>query len=223
MRKFVFSALAAVLLAGCSYSDPGEGSGTLAAQAVVNYDFSQNLSTVRVSLKKNGDYFAGAQVVLTDASSDVAYELAEVTPGPADSDDIWNYLVTFEGYARNEELQVKAAGDNFWVKLEGPAHAVITSPEHNGRLERIDRDLKVTWRPDDGLAADEVSLFFPLSNLQYRFDDDIGQYKVPRVDLTAGFNEIILTRCNTGNIAGAQNSQFSICYQVSNIFQLFEK
>jgi hypothetical protein len=88
-------------------------------------------------------------------------------------------------------------------------------------LADVGDELSVQWRPDDGLPADEVRLWFDRSQFDTTITDDRGHYEVKTSFLTTGSEALHVQRTNRVDLAGGTpGSSLASGYQVSNVLVL---
>lgn len=219
MRKYFVLALTALMAAGCSYSDEGEGSKTLAADVQASYVFAADSYQISMKLSKENQPVSGAEIKLTDNDTGETFNMEEV------KGQEYNYQLKLDTYHRFLHLSVTKDNDKFWAQLEGPAHYIIKNPVHNGRvLYNSKKKLTVSWKPDDGSAADNTYLEFVNSEYTTSTNKDSGSIEIAMDKLKPGLEVLKVSRCNNVELAGAvKESSWTCCYDISSNFQLQEK
>jgi hypothetical protein len=215
VRSFSFAT--ALLLMACGYTDAGSGTQSLRITADLTYVFSDDTTNVEIEVQKNLERFGGAVVVLTDPESSEAFTIPE-SDHPRS-----NYRDHLDGFHRSFQLDVNTEGndDYLTVKLEGPASFTVPTPISGTRIAIADGKFEVTWKPADGLPADQI-LFRVHNNMtnedfEAQTESDRGTYKLPTTSLDPGPADLYVERVNTVAPAGAVSSSvFSMGYEVRN-------
>lgn len=204
-------------LTGCGYTDPGTGTNTLEVVARLSFTASDDGETdVRVRVLKRGAVVNDASVAIQNGETGEKFVIDEQTTGQD------RYRGLLDGYHRRIELSVTAGADHLVGRLEGPGRHLIKSPLNDSVLRRSDADtMRVRWRAEDGLMADEVELRFDESEFSTTIGRDTGEVVVATAELIPGLEELRVTRRNSVNLAGGTaGSKLEIAYTAANRFEV---
>ncbi len=221
MKNFIGVMLAAGLAACGTYTDGGDGSGTLTVEATARFAPGNDEGMrLRVNITKDGQDVDDATVVFEDGDSTDTF-FAE-----AQGNGRYEFNTGSRGYRRKLELKISREGtdDELEGKLEGPGPFRIEQPANDDLVEISDGDdLEIIWVTEDGIKADEVRVEVDEADYQDTDDDDDGQLEVPRARLRLGPDQIEIHRINRVKLeGGAGNSSFTISYEATNDIQVVE-
>jgi hypothetical protein len=212
--------LCAILFSGCSFTDEGDGSGTLSVQATVTYSLEDNESHFDVQVRDRSAAF------VTDATVELTEDGGSTFQIPVQNQNQGRYERRETGYFRNLSLRVERNGGADWLEasLEGPGPHSIVTPANGTRLSYDDarEELDVEWATTDGVMASEVILeiWTPPPNpqvLHQEKPEDTGEFTIENGSPQQGGNVIRVSRGTDVKLAGATGVSFyKIFYDVRN-------
>lgn len=201
------------LLAACGYTDAGTGSRTLNVQGSASYHASDNETHVAIALTKNMALLGGATVTMTDADSGEEFVIPEVQHPDE------NYRSHLDGHHRRLELSIVAGSDELTARIEGPGTFTVPTPEHNSiiSLGQVGDTIDVTWRPADGMGADQVRIWLNRADFETTLTEDEGRYEIKTSFLEPGDETLRVERINEVTLeGGTAGSKLSSSYMVGN-------
>lgn len=212
MKQSIGLLLAGTLLipVGCGYTDEGGGTHTLEVIAILDYDFSDNETTVDVEVRKNGVALVGALVRIEPDEGD-GVDIPQRDAGASARYRLPNW----QGYHRRIELRVESNNDRLEARLEGPGPHIIVEPQ-SAPVSRgsLGKNMDIEWKVDDGVRADEVTISLDKGDYHSTIRDDPGHYEIPSTSLATGEEKIKVTRRNRIKLAGGTGaSKLEISYK----------
>lgn len=211
MRSSVVVVL--LTLAGCGYTDAGDGSKTLVVVADAVYSASEdNQLRVDVTVSKDGVGVTGATVKFTDGES------GDVFTVPPHGGQDGRYRGDLTGYHHSLAIEVDSGDDNLEAQLEGPGTHVIAEPVNGARLTRDDvANLDIEWEVSDGIRADKVHIEIGDNVCTTTEIEETGSLTLPCKGLPAGSSFVRVRRSNQISLeGGVGESNFELSYQVTN-------
>lgn len=197
------------MVAGCGYTDPGDGTETLLVQARITYSAQQARALLDVQIERDGSVVNGASVVVVDAASGRKYEL------PQDGN---RYRSSLDDYHRRMRLRVESDADALEAQIEGPGPHTIAQPENNARLSSTElSNLRVAWKTSDGLRADEVRIRLNEDTCRLTTGRDVGNASLACAEEASGAATLVVERVNRVQLAGGTaGSSMELGYRASN-------
>lgn len=196
--RSLMTAVIALGAAGCGYTSPGGGSGTLFVTATLSTDGSTAGSRARVTVRTGsamGDVVRNAEVAIRGgplARTIVPYD-----------DNSQTFRLDGFTWPDGIRLEVVRGNDLLDGSIEAPGATVITDPVANTTYRKADgAPLLVRWRDSRGAGAQSTSVHLDKA----KFDQTLpggGELLIDAASLVVDNNERVrVERTNTVSLAG---------------------
>lgn len=198
-----------LLLAACSATNPGTGSGTLLVNADV--EGKSDSTEIEIEVKKDMRPVFGANVTVRDLST------GSLTTLEGKGDGV--YKTTLNRYVRSVAIKIVSGDDALEAAIEGPAKHTITRPPDNAIVRRAGGEvLSVRWEADG--RADEVEVQAEGTE-RIRLELDTFGFDIPLSSLKNGEQRLRVERANGVDLAGgASGSLLRARYKAEARFTL---